>query len=122
MIFKSSLLLEEEKWKRRVDALDTAIGLYIQKGYLHNDKNVFVRAGPPLCTVDYFSPAAEDSDLFSAADAQWEDDAVYPIKISFNMNKNYFNNTSEDYLTIGQNEELYLRFDGEHKTWYTMTD
>ena len=28
----SSLLREEEKWKRRVDALDTAINIYVQKG------------------------------------------------------------------------------------------
>ena len=45
---------EESKWKRKVDALDTAIQLYALKGSLTNDKNVVVPGGAlkdTYCTV-----------------------------------------------------------------------
>ena len=81
-----SLRLEEQEWKRRVDALDTAIEIYVEKGYLHNDKNVFVRAGPKLCTTDYTSADDEIVD----SEALWDEQAVYLIKIKFNMKKDNF--------------------------------
>ena len=64
----------------------------LDQGYLHNDKNVYVRAGPKLCTTDYFTPADEDSALFDKGTDLWDDEAVFPIKVSFNMPRAYFNN------------------------------
>lgn len=52
----ASLLNEELKWKEKVDALDTAIEIYITRGHLHNSKNVVIPSGGPLCTTDYDVP------------------------------------------------------------------
>ena len=115
-------MLQEEKWKRKVDALDTAVEVYIEKGYLHNDKNYFVRGGTDLCIYDYISaddPEPEDEE-------QWEQEAVFPIKITFDLTKKEsecFNLTDHGGIFEIKNSDIfYLRFDGEHKMWYTMND
>ena len=48
-----SLHLQKEKWGRKVEALDTAIEIYIEKGYLNNDADNYIPAGPKLCTTAY---------------------------------------------------------------------
>ena len=48
-----SLHLQKEKWGRKVEALDTAIEIYIEKGYLNNDADNYIPAGPKLCTTTY---------------------------------------------------------------------
>lgn len=114
--------MEQEKWKRTVDALDTAINIYVEKGYLHNDKNVIVRAGAKLCTTDYKGDTLEDDELFNSESDVWEEDAVYPMLITFDLKKDHFNDPANELLTIKQNDVFYLRFDGTHKMWYTMDD
>ena len=70
-----SLVAQEEKWKRRVDALDTAIEIYLEKGYLHNDKQITITKGNPYCTTAYGNVRDQ-----SHRDAgTWSDVAVYPL-------------------------------------------
>ena len=68
---------EESKWKRKVDALDTAIQLYALKGSLTNDKNVVVPGGAKLCTTDYVT----EVDALTAASAEWDRIASHTLTV-----------------------------------------
>ena len=102
--------------------MDTAIEVYIEKGYLHNDRNYFVRAGSDLCIYEYSSADDEEPTL----EEIWDDEAVYPIKITFDLTrKQYdcFNLTDHNgAFRIKNEDEFYMRFDGAHRMWYTMDD
>ena len=73
----SSLLNEEAKWKRKVDALETAIQLYALKGYLHNDKNVVIQAGAKLCTTDYVT----EVDALASGSSEWDRIASHLVTV-----------------------------------------
>ena len=117
------MLLEEERWKRRVDALDTAIEIYVEKGYLHNDKNVYVQAGPKGCTTEYQGTVFDGDDV-PTEETEWERIAVYPIFVQLDISSDVFNieDKRSPELRIKQDDAFYLRFDGQHRMWYTMDD
>ena len=87
---------------------------------MHPEKNTRIQGGAKLCTTDY--EVTTEEDLFDTLADQWEEQAVYPIHVQFNMRQNLFNLTDNDLLFIGSLEEFFLRFDGKHKMWYTMED
>ena len=80
-----SLVAQEEKWKRRVDALDTAIEIYLEKGYLHNDKQITITKGNPYCTTSY----GNVRDQSHRHAGTWSDVAVYPLGLG---NNNFLDN------------------------------
>ena len=113
-----------------MDALDTAIELYLQKGYLHNDRSIEIKKGNPYCTTSYGNvkqKSARHSDT-------WTDVAVYPIDIQFDMPSNNDGNPpldkenevktllteNDDLLRLGQYERFIMRWDGVHRVWYTL--
>ena len=51
----SFMKLEEEKWNRRVEALDTAIGLYLDSPHrsLVPPNNRVIRKGASMCSTKY---------------------------------------------------------------------
>ena len=94
----SSLKLEEEKWRRRVSALSTAIEIYVSNKEktgrgLIQEQNIMITRGAPLCTVAYNgkSEEVEEGDSISRDLAQtrtvddWDTIAVHPIMIRFDL-------------------------------------
>ena len=61
------------------------------------------------------------SDLLTAQDV-WDEEAVYPLHIQLNLHKDEFTLTDREHLRLKPDEQLYLRFDGTHKMWYSMND
>ena len=113
------LLNEEMNWKAKIDALDTAINIYVTRGFLHSSNNVLIPSGGPLCTTDYDVPAA-------SLDADWERISSHILMVTMNMKADFFANGTDsgDLLTteldIGNDQSFYLRFDGTHRMWYTL--
>lgn len=115
----ASLLNEEMKWKEKVDALDTAIEIYITRGYLHNSKNVVIPSGGSLCTTDYDVPAG-------SLEADWERIASHILMATMNMKSDFFRKEKDSngivapQLKLANDQAFYLRFDGTFRMWYTL--
>ena len=73
------MLQEEEKWRRVADGLNTAVDVYMDKGFLHNDKQVTIRKGRSFCTTNY----GQAGDRDRANNPSWEQLSVYPIDLQF---------------------------------------
>lgn len=75
----AKMLQEEEKWRRVADGLNTAVDVYMDKGFLHNDKQVTIRKGRSFCTTNY----GQAGDRDRANNPSWEQLSVYPIDLQF---------------------------------------
>ena len=111
-----SLILEEEKWMRKVSALETAIDIYMEKGYLHNDKQIKVAAGAAFCTTKYGTVLSEST----FTELIWDDIALYPVDLQFDMVKPDLFKSADPTINIGQKTRYVLKFDGTHRMWFTM--
>ena len=129
-----ALILEEDRWFRKMQALEAAIDIYLDRGYLTNDKQVTVKSGPAYCTTSYGNRAAMNRQV----PLVWSDVALHTIDIQFDMNKmtigdkteqvpfDPFNDAEEELnnenlsqVRITQFERLYVEFSSKHKMWYT---
>ena len=75
-----------------------------------------------MCIYEYSSADDEEP-----TDQEiWDNEAVYPIKITFDLTKkdyDCFNLTDHNgAFRIKNEDEFYMRFDGSHRMWYTMQD
>jgi len=140
----SLLKLEEEKWRRRVQALDTAIDIYIEnqfagRGGLVQQQDLFIRGGAPLCTIAYEPGFRRDFDVSDGslvtADQlparpvdDWDILATHTIMIRFDMRSDIRFRSfpanlrhEEPLLNIDRTGRWFLRFDGFHRKWYTQS-
>ena len=69
--------LEKEEWLRKVSALETAMDIYIEKGYLHNDRDIIIAKGPAYCTTAYGNKA----EMSRHTTLEWAEIAKYPLDI-----------------------------------------
>ena len=69
------------QWLRKVSALETAIDIYMEKGYLHNDKQITLGSGPAFCTTGYGTL----SSTLSESSLKWDDISLYPVDLQFDM-------------------------------------
>ena len=57
--------------------METAIDIYIEKGYLHNDRDITIGKGPAYCTTSYGN--AREMNTHRRLD--WAEVAKYPIDV-----------------------------------------
>ena len=94
-------------------------------GFLHNDKQVTIKKGPSFCTTNY----GQVADRNKANNPGWEQLTVYPIDLQFAMPNNRLDPLGDpadeenpDLLRIRQYDRFIVKFDGEHRMWYTLDE
>jgi hypothetical protein len=54
----------------------------------------------------------EDTSIFDTEGEVWEEDAVYPVMIAFDLQSDHFSDETDENLRISVNEIYFMRFDG----------
>ena len=116
------VLDQKDKFKRKIEALDTAITEYIKNGGALINARTNIPESPPGCTTAYKRIDIRDPFAFDFGEDEsidWPRVAFANLQVQFNMKRFYFNSNIEPTLRIFPNAMFFLKFDEIDRRWYT---